>query len=68
MKETIKEIIEKAVDFFFKLTKKFDKISEAINQKTGAKINVGMIILGAILVIFLFIFVKAILSFLWSLL
>ena len=49
-----------------KITKKFDKISDKIFEQTGTKINVGLIVGGAILVIFVFIFVKAILGFVFG--
>ena len=68
MEEKIKKILEKITDFFFELNKKFDKISDQLYQRTATKINIGMIFYGAILFIILFIFVKAILSFLWGLL
>ena len=61
--EKLKEIYEKATDIFFGLTKKFDGISEKIFEKTGTKINVGLIVGIAILALMLFIFVKVILGF-----
>lgn len=63
MEEKLKEIYEKATDMFFGLTKKFDGVSEKIFEKTGKKINIGLIVGGAILLLFLFIFVKLILGF-----
>lgn len=68
MEDKIKKIFNKVVDICFKITKKFDGISNYINERTGMKINVGMIVLSAVLIIFVFIFVKEILGFLWSLL
>ena len=68
MPEKLKEIYEKATDIFMDVSKKFDGISEKLYQQTGKKINVGVIVLGAILIIFVAIFVKAILGFLWGLL
>lgn len=68
MEDKIKAIFNKIVDVCFKITKKFDGISQKINERTGMNINVGMIVLGAGLAIVLFIFVKEILGFLWSLL
>ncbi len=68
MEEKLKEIYEKASDIFFGLTKKFDGISEKVFEQTGVKVNVGAIVLGAALVIFVIIFVKSILGWLWSML
>ncbi len=61
--EKLKEIYEKATDIFFGLTKKFDGVSEMIFEKTGAKINVGLIVGSAILILMIIIFVKLILGF-----
>ena len=47
---------------FVKLTSKFDGISEKIKDNTGIKVNVGAIVLGAIMFIFIVLFVKLILS------
>ena len=68
MEDKLKEIYEKATYIFFGITKKFDGISEKIFEQTGMKINVGYIVLGTLLVIFVFIFVKSILGWLWSML
>lgn len=63
MSEKLEEIYEKASDLFMKISKKFDKISDKLYQQTGTKINVGLIVGAAILLIFVIIFVKAILGF-----
>ena len=68
MEEKIKKLYEKASDIFFKITKKFDGISEKIFEQTGTKINVGAIVLGAMFIIFVAVFVKSILGWLWSML
>lgn len=68
MEDKFKEIYEKATNIFFGITKKFDGVSEKIFEQTGMKINVGYIVLGALLVIFVAIFVKSILGWLWSML
>lgn len=68
MEEKLKEIYEKATDIFFSITKKFDGISEKIFEQTGTKINVGVIVVGAITVILLLIVVKAVLGWLWGML
>lgn len=68
MEDKFKEIYEKATNIFFGITKKFDGVSEKIFEQTGMKINVGYIVLGALLVIFVVIFVKSILGWLWSML
>lgn len=60
--DKLKEIYEKATDIFFGLTKKFDGVSEKIFEQTGVKINIGLIVGGAILVLFVFFVVKGILG------
>lgn len=60
--DKLKEIYEKATDIFFGLTKKFDGLSEKLFEQTGVKINIGLIVGGAILVFVLFIIVKAVLG------
>lgn len=62
MPDKLKEIYEKATDIFFGLTKKFDGLSDKLYQTTGVKVNVGAIILGTILAIFVFVVVKTILG------
>lgn len=66
--EKLQEIWEKATDLFFKMTSKFDGISEKINHQLGTNINVGLIVGGAILVVITAFFVKTILGILWSML
>ncbi len=66
--EKLQEIWDKATDMFFKMTSKFDGISEKINQQFGTNINVGIIIGGAILVVITAFFVKTVLGILWSML
>ena len=51
MPETLKKIYEKTVDMFFRVTKKFDGLSEMLYKQTGMKINVGAVILGTVLLI-----------------
>ena len=60
--DKFKEIYEKATDIFFGLTKKFDGVSEKIFEQTGVKINIGLIVGGIILVLFVFLVVKGILG------
>ena len=62
MEEKLKELYEKATDLFFGLTKKFDGVSEKLFETTGIKINIGLIIGSAILIIFVIIIVKVILG------
>lgn len=66
MEEKLKEIYEKATDIFFGITKKMDDLSENIFEQTGKKINIKMIVLGIVLFIFIAIFVKTILGWVWS--
>ena len=62
MSEKLKEIYEKATDKFFKLASKFDGVSEWIFEKTGAKINVGVIVLSLVFIILIIFFVKLVLG------
>ncbi len=62
MEEKLKKIYEKATDIFFGLTKKFDGISNKIFEQTGVKINIGLIIGSALIILILFIIVKVILG------
>ena len=62
MEEKLKELYEKATDLFFGLTKKFDGVSEKLFETTGVKINIGLIVGSAILIIFVIIIVKVILG------
>lgn len=68
MEDKLKEIYEKATDIFFGVTKKMDDMSEKIFEETGKKINIKLIVLGVALVIFVIIFVKSFLGWLWTLL
>ncbi len=68
MGEKLKEIYEKATDLFFGLTQKMDDLSEKIFEETGKKINIKLIVLGVVLAIFVIIFVKSFLGWLWTLL
>lgn len=68
MEDKLKEIYEKVTDVFFGITKKMDDMSEKIFEETGNKINIKLIVLGVILVIFVIIFVKSFLGWLWTLL
>ena len=67
-KDKLKEIYEKVTDVFFGITKKMDDMSERIFEETGKKINIKLIVLGVMLVIFVIIFVKSFLGWLWTLL
>jgi hypothetical protein len=68
MEDKLKEIYEKVTDVFFGITKKMDDMSERIFEETGKKINIKLIVLGVMLVIFVIIFVKSFLGWLWTLL
>ena len=60
--DKFKEIWEFLTEKFVKLSSKFDGVSDKIFEKTGAKINVGAIVMGAVMVILVFLFVKAVLG------
>lgn len=49
MNDKFKEFLDKAGDFYLKLTKKFDGVSQKIYEQTGKKINVGAIVGGVLL-------------------
>ncbi len=66
MEEKLKELYEKASSKFFALTSKFDGISDKIYEQTNVKINIGLIFGSIILILFVFIIVKAVLGFVWS--
>lgn len=68
MGDKFKELYEKASDIFFGMTKKMDEVSEKIFEETGKKIDIKIIVLGVALVIFVIIFVKSFLGWLWTLL
>jgi len=58
----MQELFDKISKKFFKLTSKFDGVSDKIHEVSGIRINVGAIVLGILIFIFVFIVVKAILS------
>lgn len=62
MPDKLKEIYEKASDIFFGITKKFDGVSEKIYEQTGKKINIGAIVVGVVLILFVLLMVKTILG------
>ena len=68
MEDKLKEIYEKVTDVFFGITKKLDDMCERMVEETGKKINIKLIVLGVMLVIFVIIFVKSFLGWLWTLL
>ena len=49
MGDKFKVFLDKAVDFYLKLTKKFDGVSQKIYEQTGKKINIGAIVGGVLL-------------------
>lgn len=49
MGDKFKEFLDKAGDFYLKLTKKFDGVSQKIYEQTGKKINIGAIVGGVLL-------------------
>ncbi len=64
----MKDLFDKVSTLFLKITEKFDGISDRLYETTGKKINIGAIVLGAMLIIFLLLFVKTLLSWLLTLL
>lgn len=60
------EIWDKVTDFLNKVSKKNEELTQYIYERTGTKINVGMIILCVVLVIFVLSLAKMALSTLWG--
>lgn len=61
--KNMEDLYEKLSDIYMKISKKFDEISDKIYQQTGKKVNIGIIVGAAILILFVFIIVKAVLGF-----
>ena len=66
MPDFLQKIYDKLVDLFMKFTKKCDEWSQMIYERTGKKINIAIIIGAIILIIFVAIFVKAVLGIVWG--
>lgn len=62
------DFINKLSEIYTKITDKFDEISQLLYERTGKKINVGAIVLGAVLLLVTAFFVKELLKWLASLL
>lgn len=60
------QIFDKITDLIDWISKKNNKLTEYIFQKTGIKINVGLIVGGIFLVIFVVLLAKGALSFLYG--
>ncbi len=60
------QIFDKITDLIDWISKKNNKLTEYIFQKTGIKINVGLIVGGIFLVIFVLLLAKGALSFLYG--
>ena len=60
------QIFDKITDLLDWISKKNNKLTEYIFQKTGIKINVGLIVGGIFLVIFVLLLAKGALSFLYG--
>lgn len=60
------QIFDKITDIIDKIAKKNNKLTEYIFEKTGIKINVGLIVGGIFLVIFILLLAKAALGFLYG--
>jgi len=58
----MKDFLDKVGDLYIKLTKKFDELSEIIYERTGNKINIGLIVLLAIIAIIMFFIIKSFLG------
>ena len=58
----MKDFLDIVGDLYIKLTKKFDELSEIIYERTGKKINIGVIVLLAIIAIIMFFIIKSFLG------
>lgn len=63
----MKEIMKKLGDFYISLTKQFEGISEMIYERTGKKINIGLIVILAVVAIVMIFVLKAFLGWLVTL-
>ena len=61
-----KILIDKITDVIYKISKKNEKLTDYIFEKTGMKINVGLIVGGIFLVIFVLMLAKSALGFLYG--
>ncbi len=55
----MKDFLDKVGDLYIKLTKKFDELSEIIYERTGKKINIGVIVLLTIIAIIMFFIIRS---------
>lgn len=62
----MKDFLDKVIDILYNIGQALDGVSEKIFEQTKVKIDLKVIIGAAIGIIFLIIFVKAILGFIWS--
>ena len=60
--EQLKKIWEIIYDYLYRASRKFDKVNEFIFEKTGVKVDVGMIVFTIIFIILIILFVKMILA------
>ena len=62
----MKDIFDKITDVIYKISKKNEKLTDYIFEKTGMKINVGLIVGVIFLVIFVLMLAKSALGFLYG--
>ena len=62
----MKEFADKILDILYKISEFLDNISEKIFEQTKVKVDLKVIVVGAIGILFIIIFVKAILGYVWS--
>lgn len=62
----MKDFLDKVIDILYSIGQTLDGISEKIFEQTKIKVDLKIIIGAAVGIIFLIIFVKAILGFIWS--
>lgn len=67
MEDKLKELAEKVGNFFMKVSKFFEDISQKIYEQTGTKVNVGFIAISIFLIIFTLFFAVSILKWLATL-
>ena len=58
----LKNLWDKIYDKIYKVTRKFEGVNNFIFEKTGAKVDVGMIVFAIVFAILVLFFVKVILG------
>ena len=62
----MKDLLDKLLDILYKITEFLDKMSEKIFEQTKVKVDLKVIVVGAIGLLIIIIFLRAILGYVWS--